>query len=329
MPGGDEAAYRTIAPLLLKMAADDGAGGKCVTYVGPRGAGHFVKMVHNGIEYALMQLIAEAYDLLKSEGGYTNEELVETFEAWNESGDLQSFLMEITAKVLRKKDESGALLVDRIKDVAEQKGTGTWTIEAAQKYGVPVPTISAAVEARTLSGEEEHRARFRSGILPTTLEQPYGKPEKLCSRVRIALELSVRAAYAQGFELLARAAEAEGWNLNVSEIARIWRGGCIIRSAMLAEIQKGEGSDERAAKASKQAILARFAGDRQLEWRRCIAIGTGRGIPLPAMCASLAYFDSFRRERLPQNLIAAQRDFFGAHGYERIDKPGTFHTHWT
>lgn len=352
MPGGNREAYEILEPLLQKMAAEDSAGGKCVTYLGGGGSGHFVKMVHNGIEYALMQLIAEAYHLLKSEGGLRNEELAETFAEWNKGEDLQSFLMEISAKILKKKDplsssavapldspladargsleesttrrhREAPFLLDLIKDAAEQKGTGKWTTDAAMHYGVSIPTITAAVDARIVSGAKDFRM-MRSKQIAGVIEQPYPKHEKLISRVRIALELSIINAYAQGFQLLSAASEQEKWNLNISEIARIWRGGCIIRSALLSKFQEMFKGKEAAA----LEVRERFSGERQLEWRRAVALGIGRGIPLPAMSASLAYFDSYRSAWLPQNLVQAQRDFFGAHGFERMDKTGTFHAKW-
>jgi len=341
MPGGDEGAWKEVEPLLTAMAADvSGERGavsdaqcKCVTYIGPGGAGHFVKMVHNGIEYALMQLIAESYDLLKSEAGKSNAELTEIYSSWNEGEDLQGFLMEITAKIFTQKEDASTAgaaapsaqhdvpyLIDLIKDAAGQKGTGKWTTEAAMSFGVPIPTINAAVDARILSGASDHRSKSQN--LSEDIEQPYPKPEKLTSRVRIALELSMICAYTQGFELLKVASAEKGWNLDFSGIARIWRGGCIIRSTFLKVLQQAYAASD------SNEMYARFDGERQLDWRRVVAIGTGRGIPLPAMSASLAYYDALRRERLPQNLIQAQRDFFGAHTYERVDKKGTFHTDW-
>src|SRR3989344_8838011 len=313
MPGGPKEAYATLEPLLMKMAADDGAKGKCVTYIGPGGSGHFVKMVHNGIEYALMQLIAEAYHLLKVEGGKTNEELAEIFAEWNKGEDLQSFLMEITAKIFQKK-EGGNDLIALLNDAAGQKGTGKWTVDAALSYGVAIPTITAGVDARIVSSAKDFRVQ-RSKEVPVSIEQPSSKHEKLISRVRIALELSIINAYAQGFQLLIIASEQEKWNLNISEIARIWRGGCIIRSALLPTVQEMFKGDKKAA----LAVRERFAGERQLEWRKAVSLGVLRGIPLPAMSASLSYFDAYRLAWLPQNLIQAQRDFFGAHGFEWLD----------
>jgi 6-phosphogluconate dehydrogenase len=333
MPGGDRSAYEEIKPLLLKMAAqiegwkdakDASADGnpeltRCVQYIGTGGAGHFVKMVHNGIEYAIMQLIAESYDLLKNEAGKSNKELAKTYAAWNNGEDLQSFLMKISAKIFEKKD-GGKDLIDLIKDAAGQKGTGKWTTEAAMDYGCAIPTINAAVDARIMSGAWQHRAIAKQS--PESIEQPFPHPEELVSRVRVALELSTICAYLQGFGLMQATTTEKGWNLPFAEIARIWRGGCIIRSSFLPVIQRAYETGDRSD------IFRRFDGERQLNWRKVIALGAERGIPLPAMGSALTWYDTHRRDKLPQNLIQAQRDFFGAHTYERIDKKGMFHTEW-
>ena len=327
MPGGDLEAYDELETLLKKMAADDGDGGKCVTYIGPGGAGHFVKMVHNGIEYGLMQLIAESYDLLKSKGHLTNEELAQTFAAWGRGAILRSFLLEITTKILRKRDAgTGNYLIDSIKDSAAQKGTGKWTTEAAMHYGIAIPTINAAVDARILSGSLDQRRRRKD--LPEALERLSLERKELVDAVRSALALSTICTYAQGFELLERVSTEEHWDLSLQEVARIWQGGCIIRSSFLSTLQAAYAGNSTKAKVAKKAILQHFHGERQLAWRRALKIGLSGGIPLPAMSASLHYYDTLRREHLPQNLTQAQRDFFGAHTYERIDKPGSFHTEW-
>lgn len=324
MPGGDKAALEKLLPLLEKMAAKDGAGGTCVTHIGPDGAGHFVKMVHNGIEYAVMQLLAEAYHLLSSVGKMTDVQMADLFEEWNSEGNLSSFLTEITVRALRENDpETGEHLVDVIKDISGQKGTGKWTVEAAFEYAVSVPSITAAVDARIVSGSKEFR------VQQAAKDELYGddsyRLEDFTVGVRTALELSVINAYAQGFQLLAAASEAEKWNLNMSEICRIWRGGCIIRSALLPQYQAVFAGDKDAA----NAIRDRFDKEGQLRWRHIVALGALHAIPLPAMAASLSYYDAYRTARLPQNLIAAQRDLFGAHGYERLDKEGSFHTEWS
>jgi 6-phosphogluconate dehydrogenase len=343
MPGGDRSAYEEIRPLILKMAArvegleglkvEDDEGGRCVAFMGTGGAGHFVKMVHNGIEYALMQLIAESYDLLKSEAGKSNEELAEIFASWNEGDDLHSFLMEITAKIFMKKDDlfspdeapkgqnrTTSYLIDLIKDVAGQKGTGKWTTEAAMELGVAIPTINAAVDARIMSGAWQQRNLAKAS--PEVIEQSYPHPEELVSRVRVALELSSVCAYLQGFGLMQVATAHNGWGLPFADIARIWRGGCIIRSSFLKVIQGTYETGDRSA------IFSRFEGEKQLHWRKVVALGVERGTPLPAMGTALAWYDTHRRMKLPTNLIQAQRDFFGAHTYERTDQEGVFHTEW-
>jgi 6-phosphogluconate dehydrogenase len=327
MPGGEEAAYRTLEPLLTKMSADDGAEGKCVCYIGPGGSGHFVKMVHNGIEYGLMQLLAEVYDVLKSEGS-SNDDLATVFDEWSKTESLQSFLIDVTAKVLKKKDdESGESLVDLIKDVAGQKGTGKWTVNAALDLGVAIPVIIAAVQARILSGDPEGRARWNKELSEALPEQ-HTDYKPLKELAKSALELASILTYLEGFELLRKASEEEQWNLPLSEIARIWRGGCIIRSSLLPLFQENFSSDDAKRKAARTKLLERSQGEPQIDWRRFVTIAVERGIPVPALSAALAHFDTLRRPKLPQNLIQAQRDFFGAHGYERRDRDGTFHTHW-
>ncbi len=324
MPGGDKAAFESMEPLLRLMAADDGEGGKCVTHCGPGGAGHFVKMVHNGIEYAIMQMIAESYDLLRTEGKLNNAQLAALFAEWNTGEDLQSFLVEITAAVFRTKDDlgTGKELVDFVRDRAAQKGTGRWTTEAAMDFGVPLPSIASAVDARILSGDVDLRAR--SAALPSLLEDMQTDASELRVSVRSALALSVICAYGQGFELLSRASETEKWQLPLAEIARIWRGGCIIRSVLLKTFQQSLAGDP----AAKKRIFDWFAGQRQQHWRHTVALGALRGVPLPAHASALAYYDAIRRPRLPQNLIQSQRDLFGAHTFERTDRDGTFHAHW-
>ncbi len=325
MPGGDEDAVKELLPLLSTMAADDGEGKPCIAYMGAGGAGHFVKMVHNGIEYGVMQLIAESYAILKRTG-MGSEKIARTFATWTK-GDLASYLMEITVKVLAFKDpQSGSFLVELIKDQAAQKGTGRWTVESALHYGVPIPTITASVEARALSARKEERSQ-RSKIFPEAL---LGDAVSIADidEVRIALEVATLSTYSQGFDLLRIAGATEKWDLPLAEIARIWRGGCIIRSPILEVIQKAYDGTSAEMKSRKQAIIDHFSGARQQAWRRIAAYGIGQGVAIPALASSLAYYDSIRSDRLPQNLIAAQRDFFGAHGYERLDKPGNFHTQW-
>lgn len=332
MPGGDRDAYAHLEPLLMKMAADDGStllttggAGKCVTYIGPGGSGHFVKTVHNGIEYGVMQLIAESYDLLKRLGGFTNAELAQTFDAWSRSPELRGFLMEITARIFTVKDpDSGNDLIDMIKDTASQKGTGKWTTESAFNYGVSVPTITAGVDARIMSSAKDFRV-MQAKATPLQVDDIPVDRNELIEDVRTALELSMLNVYAQGLQLLTEASKAEGWNLNISEICRIWRGGCIIRSAMTEWYQKAFAGDREAG----LALRARFDRERQVQWRHTVALGVLRGIPLPAMSSALWYYDSYRTERLPQNLIQAQRDFFGAHEFQRTDREGNVHVQWS
>jgi len=330
MPGGDEGAYKKIEEMLQAMAADDGDGGKCVTYIGEDGAGHFVKMVHNGIEYGVMQLLAESYDILKHVGKFTNDKLADAYAHWAEATELKSFLMEITADIFNKEDDKkkGGLLIDVIKDAAGQKGTGKWTTQAALKYGVAIPTINASVDARIISGSAELRVKNQDNPDAVDHHDSVPPPEKLRSVTRHALELSILISYMQGFELMKVASEEEGWDLDLSEIARIWRGGCIVRSSVLGKFQKMYSKEKDIASAGRESIIERFEGERQLDWRRIINLSVSRGVPLPAMTASLGYYDALKRTRLPQNLIQAQRDYFGAHTFERIDKDGTFHAEW-
>ena len=349
MPGGDRSAYDHIEPLLKSMAADDGsaepvlssaegvttggAGGKCVSYVGPDGAGHFVKTVHNGIEYGVMQLIAESYDLLKRLGGLSNAELAQTFDAWSKSPDLRGFLMEITATIFTIKDPDGGNdLIDMIKDAAAQKGTGKWTTESAFLYGVSVPTITAGVDARIMSAAKEFRV-MQAKATPLQVDDFPVNQEELINDVRAALELSMLNVYAQGLQLISEASKQEVWNINVSEICRIWRSGCIIRSSMIEMYQNAFAGDRdppglAVRTGAGLALRARFDRERQINWRRTVALGALRGIPLPAMSSALWYYDSYRTEKLPQNLIQAQRDFFGAHGFERVDREVEEHGVW-
>jgi 6-phosphogluconate dehydrogenase len=331
MPGGTKEAYEAIEPIVTKIAAqvDDGP---CVTYIGPKGAGHYVKMVHNGIEYGDMQLIAEAYDLLKSIGGLSNAELHEVFSEWNTTDELDSFLIDITANIFTKADDmnGGGELIDYIVDAAGQKGTGSWTAITALQLGVAIPTIAAAVNARILSSIKTERIAAAS-ILPGPEVTGYtGDIKDFVNKVRDALYCSKMCSYAQGMALMSKASENFGYGLDLGEIARIWKGGCIIKAGFLNKIKKAY--DENPALANlllapefKQTIL-----DRQAAWREVVATAAQFGIAIPAFSASLDYFDSYRRDRLPQNLTQAQRDYFGAHTFERTDKPRGefFHAAW-
>jgi 6-phosphogluconate dehydrogenase len=327
MPGGTKQAYDYLEPILTKIAAqvDDGP---CVTYIGPGGAGHYVKMVHNGIEYGDMQLIAEAYDLMKNVLGLNAAQLHEVFAEWNTTDELNSYLIEITADVFKVMDpDTGIPLVDEILDAAGQKGTGRWTVDNALEIGVPIPTIIAAVTARIMSSYKQERvAAAKELVGPSTTFD--GDVKAFIAKVRDALYCSKMCSYAQGMALLSKASQIYGFNLNLGECARIWKGGCIIRAGFLNKIKHA--FDENPALPNlllapefKQSIL-----DRQSAWREVVATAAKVGIAVPAFSASLDYFDSYRRDRLPQNLTQAQRDYFGAHTYERIDKPGVFHTDW-
>ncbi len=327
MPGGSKAAYDAIEPIVTKIAAqvDDGP---CVTYIGKGGSGHFVKMVHNGIEYGDMQLIAEAYDLLKNVLGLGQAELHEIFAAWNKTEELDSFLIEITADIFTKTDEeTGKPLVELIVDKAGQKGTGRWTVMSALEVGVSIPTITAAVNARIMSAIKEEREIAAKQLTGPTASFD-GDKKEFVNKIRDALYCSKICSYAQGMDLLSKASALNGYDLDLGEMARIWKGGCIIRAAFLNKIKAAYDQNPKLpnlllAPDFKQTIL-----DRQSAWREVIATAARVGIPVPAFSASLDYFDSYRRIRLPQNLTQAQRDYFGAHTYERTDKDGFFHTEW-
>ncbi|MBT3293072.1 NADP-dependent phosphogluconate dehydrogenase [Candidatus Peregrinibacteria bacterium] len=329
MPGCSKTAYKTLEPLLSNMSARDSDGGRCLTHVGEGGSGHFVKMVHNGIEYGVMQIIAESYDLLKTLGECSNEDCADIYESWNETGELASYLLEITSNILRKNDEIKAgLLIDKIKDSAKQKGTGKWTTQTALDLGIAVPTITAAVDARIISGSTQDR-KIRS-VLPIVVDEtePIPKPMKFRSAVRSAVELSIFCAYRQGFDLIRKANEEFGWNIDLSEVARIWQGGCIIRAVSLRKYQQLYNKDKKQSTIAREYFESRFAGERQISWRQTVEMGQSYGIPVPAMAASLSYYDAFAKSSLPQNLVQAQRDYFGSHTYERTDKKGSFHTEW-
>lgn len=328
MPGGTISSYEYLEPIFAKIAAqvDDGP---CVTYIGPGGAGHYVKMVHNGIEYGDMQLIAEAYDLLKNALGLDHNQLHAVFAEWNTTDELNSFLIEITANIFTEIDPDTNLpLVDVILDAAGQKGTGRWTVQSALELGVPIPTIIAAVNARIMSSFKKERVAA-SEILTGPSGKYEGDTKGFINAVRDALYCSKICSYAQGMALMSSASQAYHYDLNLSEISRIWKGGCIIRAGFLNKIKSAFKEDPQLpnlllAPEFKQTIL-----DRQSAWREVLATAAKLGIPVPAFSASLDYFDSYRLARLPQNLTQAQRDYFGAHTYERVDKPGFFHAKWT
>ncbi|MFI8566007.1 NADP-dependent phosphogluconate dehydrogenase [Rhodococcus sp. NPDC078407] len=327
MPGGPAESYKALGPLLESIAAQvDGT--PCCTHIGPDGSGHFVKMVHNGIEYADMQLIGEAYNLFRDALGYTPSQVADVFTEWN-NGDLESYLVEITAEVLRQVDaKTGQPLVDVIVDAAEQKGTGRWTVKAALDLGVPVTGIAEAVFARALSGSRAQR-KAAVGLASGTLADKPTDEEQFTHDISRALYASKIVAYAQGFDQIAAGSAEYDWNLHPGDLATIWRGGCIIRARFLDRIK--DAYDDNAELPS--LILApyfRDAIENAIDsWRRVVITAASLGIPVPAFASSLSYYDALRAERLPAALTQGQRDFFGAHTYERTDSEGKFHTLWS
>ena len=327
MPGGDKAAYEELAPILMKIAAQH-KDGPCVTYIGPGGAGHYVKMVHNGIEYGDMQLIAEAYDVLKTLGGLSNEEMADVFDDWNK-GDLQSFLIEITAQILRKKDPEGkGYLVDQILDATGMKGTGKWTVQDASELGVSLPTIATSLDARINAAQKTERVKASKLLVGPTPSSTGVDKKKLIADTRAALYASKACSYAQGMNLLRIASETRKWDLKLGELARIWQAGCIIRAQFLGRIKAAFDRDANLSNLLLDPSFREEVGARQAGWRSTVAACATQGLPLLTMGASLFYYDMVRCERLPANLTQAQRDFFGAHTYKRIDREGDFHTEW-
>ena len=327
MPGGQREAWEAVAPILQAIAAKAEDGQPCVDYMGPRGAGHFVKMVHNGIEYGDMQLIAEVYDLLRRGLGLTAGELHETFSEWNK-GELKSYLIEITADILKHVDpETGAPLVDVILDEAQQKGTGKWTSQNALDIGAPIPTINAAVESRILSSLKSQRVAA-SKILKGPNPVFKGNREKLISAAHDALYASKITSYAQGLGMLRLASDEYQYDLQPGTIAKIWRAGCIIRASLLGDIMDAFQRNPRLVNLLLDDAFKTAVESRQESWRYAVQTAIGLGIPVLALSASLAYYDAYRCERLPANLTQAQRDYFGAHTYRRTDREGIFHTEW-
>jgi 6-phosphogluconate dehydrogenase len=328
MPGGSVESYRTLGPILEDISAKvDGV--PCCVHVGPDGAGHFVKMVHNGIEYADMQLIAEAYDLLRAGLGASAAEIGDIFSEWN-AGELESYLIEITAEVLHHTDAvTGQAFVDVVLDQAEQKGTGRWTVQSALDLGVPVTGIAEATFARAISGGVTQRSAAR-GVLPAD-----ATPLEVTDRaafiedVRQALYASKVVAYAQGFDQIAAGSETYGWNIDRGAMATIWRGGCIIRARFLNRIREAFDRDGALPTLLVDPAFTDVLRAGVAAWRRVVAGAARAGIPVPAFGSSLSYYDALRAERLPAALIQAQRDFFGAHTYRRTDRPGSFHTEWS
>jgi 6-phosphogluconate dehydrogenase len=327
MPGGEKDAYARIEPMVTRMAAQvDGT--PCCTYIGIGGAGHFVKMVHNGIEYADMQLITEAYDLFKTVYGLDASAIAKIFEQWN-TGHLDSYLIEITAAVLKKRDEkTGGALIDVIIDEAEQKGTGRWTARNALDLGVPLTGITEAVYARALSGQRSLRIEAEKRIPHN--QAPVRKPEQAdIDAIRDALFASKIVAYAQGFEQMTAASKEYGWDLRLGEVATIWRGGCIIRARFLDRIVEAYKADGAIPSLLLQDYFRDAVQQAEKSWRHVVALAVAHGVPVPAFSSSLSYYDGLRRSRGPANLIQGLRDYFGAHTYRRLDAEGSFHTRWS
>ncbi|PIJ50847.1 phosphogluconate dehydrogenase (NADP(+)-dependent, decarboxylating) [Erwinia sp. OLTSP20] len=326
MPGGQKEAYQLVAPILDKIAAR-AEGEACVTYIGPDGAGHYVKMVHNGIEYGDMQLIAEAYSLLKGALGLNNEELAKTFSEWNQ-GELSSYLIDITKDIFTKKDSQGHYLVDVILDEAANKGTGKWTSQSSLDLGEPLSLITESVFARYLSSLKSQRVAA-SKVLSGPEAKPFsGDKAGFIEKVRRALYLGKIVSYAQGFSQLRAASTEYNWNLNYGEIAKIFRAGCIIRAQFLQKITDAYADNADIANLLLAPYFKNIADEYQQALRDVVAYAVQNGIPTPTFSAAIAYYDSYRAAVLPANLIQAQRDYFGAHTYKRIDKEGVFHTEW-
>ncbi|MGO8839136.1 MAG: decarboxylating NADP(+)-dependent phosphogluconate dehydrogenase [Limisphaerales bacterium] len=329
MPGGSPAAWPHVKPIFQAIAAKVEDATPCCDWVGEGGAGHYVKMVHNGIEYGDMQLICEAYNLMKTGLGLTPEQMHEIFGEWNK-GELNSYLIEITRDILAYKDTDGQPLVDKILDTAGQKGTGKWTVVSSQDLGIPITLIAEAVYARCVSAMKEERvaaARKLKGPKPTIK----GDHQKFIEAIRQALYASKIVSYAQGYMLMRAAAAEYKWNLNYGGIALMWRGGCIIRSVFLGKIKEAFDRNPKLSNLMLDPFFKKAVKDCQRAWRNVVAIAAKKGIPVPAFSTALAFYDAYRSERLPANLLQAQRDYFGAYTYERVDHPRGefFHTNWT
>lgn len=329
MPGGSMEAWKEMKPLLQAIAAKSDDGEPCCDWVGEGGAGHYVKMVHNGIEYGDMQIICEAYDLLRSKLGLSAKELAQTFGQWNQ-GELSSYLIEITSEIFKVNDEDGSPLVDKILDVAMQKGTGKWTAQSALDLGMPVTLIGEAVFARCLSSIKEQRERI-SKVFEGPKQPFKGDKQQMIHDIKDALYASKIISYVQGFMLLKSAAAEMKWELNYGGIALMWRGGCIIRSAFLGEIKKAFDKNPHLENLLMATFFEEAVKKAEAGWRRVLSHAIEFGIPTPCFSTALSFYDGFRREKLPANLLQGLRDYFGAHTYERVDKPRGqyFHTNWT
>ncbi len=329
MPGGQKEAYDKVAPIFEAISAKV-EGDPCVTYIGPNGAGHYVKMVHNGIEYGDMQLICEAYFIMKHVLGLGAEELHEVFAEWNK-GELDSYLIEITTDIFKKKDkETGKPMIDVILDTAGQKGTGKWTSQSSLDLGVPLPVITESVFARFISAMKEERVAASKVLQgPSAGDKPYeGDKDELIEAIRKALYMSKIVSYAQGFAQMRAASEENDWNLQYGNISMIFRGGCIIRAQFLQKIKEAYDRDPALANLLLDPYFKEIVESYQTSLRKVLSLAMERGIPVPGFASALAYYDSYRTETLPANLLQAQRDYFGAHTYQRNDKEGVFHTEW-
>ncbi|MGW6060545.1 NADP-dependent phosphogluconate dehydrogenase [Streptomyces sp. NPDC055189] len=328
MPGGSPESYTSLGPMLEKISAKAKDGSPCVTHVGPDGAGHFVKMVHNGIEYADMQLIAEAYQLLREVAGYSPAQIADIFRTWN-TGRLDSYLIEITAEVLKHVDAAtGKPFVDVVQDQAEQKGTGRWTVQIALDLGVPVSGIAEAVFARSLSGHSELREASKDLPGPKAQQLNEAEAGAFADQVEQALYASKIVSYTQGFHEVAAGSEQYGWDIDPGAVAAIWRGGCIIRAAFLDRIRAAYDANAELPSLLSDKTFAQEIGAAQDDWRAVLVAATRQGVPTPGFSAALAYYDALRADRLPAALTQGQRDFFGAHTYRRTDQEGSFHTLW-
>ena len=332
MPGGPREAWEALAPILRAMAAKAEDGEPCVAYMGPRGAGHYVKMVHNGIEYGDMQLIAEVYDVLSRAAGMSAREIADLFAKWND-GELRSYLVEITARVLERVDpETGKPLVDLILDEAQQKGTGKWMSQNAFDVGAPIPTVNAAVEARLLSALKSERVAastiLQGPIARASVGRDFSRAD-LVDATRRALYAAKITSYAQGMALLRLASEEYKYDIDLAEVAKIWRAGCIIRAALLSDVRAAFTRNPALVNLMLDERFAQALASGQQALRDVVQMAVTAGIPVPALSSSLAYYDSYRSARLPANLTQGQRDFFGAHTYRRVDRDGVFHTDWT
>jgi 6-phosphogluconate dehydrogenase len=328
MPGGPREAWDALAPILRAMAAKAEDGDPCVAYMGPRGAGHYVKMVHNGIEYGDMQLIAEVYDVLTRAAGMSAREIADLFAKWNE-GELRSYLVEITARVLERVDaDTGKPLVDLILDEAQQKGTGKWMSQNAFDVGAAIPTVNAAVEARLLSALKSERVAASKVLQGPNASNSHSR-DQLINATRQALYAAKITSYAQGMALLRLASQEYKYDIDLAEVAKIWRAGCIIRAALLSDVRAAFTRNPALVNLMLDDSFAKALASGQQALRDVVQEAVAAGIPVPALSSSLAYYDSYRSARLPANLTQGQRDFFGAHTYRRIDRDGVFHTDWT